>query len=38
VLNLIVRIFTFANAGADLSNIALAALLRAVPLGISGGL
>ena len=31
-------IFAFANAGVDLSNIALADLLGAVPLGITGGL
>lgn len=38
VLYLIVPIFAFANAGVDLSNIALADLLGAVPLGITGGL
>jgi len=38
VLYMIVPIFAFANAGVDLSNIALADLFGAVPLGISGGL
>ena len=38
VLYLIVPIFAFANAGVDLTNILVADLFGAVPLGISGGL
>jgi len=38
VLYLIIPIFAFANAGVDLSNIALSDLFGPVPLGISGGL
>ena len=38
VLTLIVPIFAFANAGVDLSNIALTDLFTAVPLGVSSGL
>lgn len=38
VMFLIVPLFAFANAGVDLSNIRVADLFAAVPLGISGGL